>query len=174
MARRKKNHDEQPKGTVPGNWYVKRLDVFPSDVLLCFGDREAMCRTAYDAFVDDGKGYGYPAERAKAYASELREHFGKSRGEIDGECLSVTDGNGSNRIWIVRMDGFEGTVDDVTTLSHECLHTALSILGTHGVNENPPFEALCYLHEAIYKAFLKTAYGRLGLLLDKPPEGLAR
>ena len=118
MARRKKNHDEQPKGTVPGNWYVKMLDVFPSNVFLCFGDREAMCRTAYDAFIDDSKGYCFSAGLAEAYASELREHFGKSLGEIDGECLSVTDGNGyeTNNAYRIRRGDSAGDNTAAVTL----------------------------------------------------------
>ena len=89
--------------------------------------------------------------------------YGKLNTEIDGEYMSISTEN-VPRLWIVRIDSFSGSIDDTVKLDHECLHTALSILGFCGVSENPPFEALCYLHEAIFRKFMMDAFGCIGML----------
>lgn len=149
----------------PDNWHLLRTNVYNSRVYMCVGNRRKMCETIYDAFVagDD------PMEVSDAgdFAGRFCDRFGNERVGVNGECLSVCNDIGM-QVWVVRMDEFAGSVDNTVVLSHECLHAALSILGTCGVSENPPFEALCYLHEAIFNNFMLFCFGRIGQLRYGP------
>lgn len=133
-------------------WFSYEANVYRARVLMFVGSRKEMCDSIYDFMV--GKEFGMKPEDAKSFASVAKEHFGNERDEFDGECLSISCGE-LGKIWIVRMDDFEQTIDRIVVLSHECLHAALSILGDCGISENPPFEALCYLHESIFMKLLK-------------------
>lgn len=152
---------------VDANWYLFQSDVYRATVFLFLGTREDMCRTAADALC--GEKLKLKIEDAKCIAKRLDESFGKSVEGMNGECLSLRDESGT-RIWIVRLDDFDASVDSTVVLSHECLHAALSILGECGVSENPPFEALCYMHEAIFHRFMLDAFGHVGMLKHQEKE----
>lgn len=157
-----KELDKTKKDSYPGNWYLFRTNVYDARIYMCVGDRTLMCNTAYAALA-----YGddpLTKSEAEDFADRICTNFRNNRAGIDGECISVHNDNG-RQIWIVRMDDFAGSVEHTVILSHECLHAALSIHGMCGVSENPPFEALCYLHEAIFKKFMMFCFGRIGKLL---------
>lgn len=154
-------NDEKNVKKVNRAWFDFSNGVYPVRVMLFIGKREAMCESAMDGLT--GLSDPMAKENAEEAAAKIRRCFGTSILGINGECLSVETDN-VPRMWIVRMDSFSGSVDDTVMLSHECLHAALSILGCCGVSENPPFEALCYLHEAIFKKFMMDAFGCVGLL----------
>ena len=149
------------------NWFEFQNGVFPANVLFFIGTRQEMCFTA-------SLGLGeckdmFSKENARKFVDEIEKSFGREVRGISGECVSCDIDSGM-RIWIVRLDRFDGQIDDAGMLSHECLHAALSIMGHCGVSENPPFEGLCYFHEAIYKHFMLKAYERAGLLIRSPEE----
>ena len=139
------------------SWSQWETDVYHAKVMLFVGDRDRMCETAFDGLTMAPSPMS--AEMAKDFASRLKDTFGKPISSVCGECLSVVNDAG-DRLWVVRLDEFKGSVEDIVVLSHECLHAAISILGHCGVQEDPPFEALCYLHEAIFKKFTIEALGR--------------
>ena len=130
-------------------WFFFDPVVFPRKILLFIGSREDMCFTAQ---------------------AGLNQSYAKSDYEIDGEGISVKSGK-HERVYIVRVESFRGTVDDSTSLSHECLHIAMAILDLCGVRETPPYECLCYLHQAMFKKFSIDAFGSCGMLRkDEPSE----
>ena len=142
-------------------WFDFRNGVFPVRVLFFIGNRESMCESSMEGLTSLSNPM---SKRIAEEASEkMKRCFDTSSPRISGECLSIESDN-VPRFWIVRMDSFDGSVDDTVMLSHECLHAALSILGYCGISENTPFEVLCYLHEAIFKKFMMDAFGCVGLL----------
>lgn len=163
MAIIKKSEAEQ---AMP-DWCSFSNGVYPVRILFFVGSRTSMCRDILDglSMLDDK----LSGEDAGAFALKVRQMFGTERRSINGESLRIEIDNGLN-LWIVRVDRFRGYVEDTALLSHECLHAALSVLGYCGVSEDPPFEALCYLHEAIFKKFMMFAFGRVGMLHYGNPE----
>lgn len=149
-------------------WFFFDPVVFPRKILLFIGSREEMCRTAHLALSEmDGN---FTGTEAALIAKNLNQSYAKSDDETDGEGISVKSGKGT-RVYIVRVESFRGTVDDSTSLSHECLHIALAIMDLCGVREGPPYECLCYLHQAIFKKFSIDAFGSCGMLRkDEPSE----
>jgi len=149
------------------NWFYLNNGVYPTKIFMFIGKRKEMFATAVAGMrscFDDPKAMPDAeifAEKLKTYGTDLMG--------IDGEFFSVENDVGA-RVWFVRMDSFTGSVDDTVRLSHECLHAALSILHYCGVSENPPFEALCYLHETIFGKFMIDAFGRVGMLHSSPDE----
>lgn len=149
-------------------WFFFDPVVFPRKILLFIGSREEMCRTANESLSTlDGH---FTGNEAATIAKNLNENYPKSEDEIDGEGISVKSGK-HERVYIVRVESFRGTVDDSTSLSHECLHIAMAILDLCGVRETPPYECLCYLHQAMFKKFSIDAFGSCGMLRkDEPSE----
>lgn len=152
MSKKKAKNDVHGK-----SWAQWSTDIYHARVMLFIGGREKMCDTAFDGLV--GVDDPMSVENAKDFAFRLNDAFGKPMSGICGECLSVINDDG-DRLWVIRLDEFKGAVEDIVVLSHECLHAAISILGHCGVQEDSPFEALCYLHEAIFKKFIIDALGR--------------
>lgn len=158
----KKLNKEVPSGGIDlSNWKKLRLDVFPVSVFMFIGNRKDMLDSVEDAFKAGPE--PMDADVAEDWANSFRRSFSVEYGGINGECLSAKNRYGA-KMWIVRVDEFSASIDDTAMLSHECLHAALSMLGYLGVSENPPFETLCYLHEAIYKCFLRFSFERKGRL----------
>ena len=152
-------------------WDVFDNGVYPVNVLLFIGSRADMRLSIMEGLsILPRKISG---SDAGAFALKLRQMFAYDNKSINGECIRLEIDSGAN-LWIVRMDDFRGYVEDAVMLSHECLHAALSVLGFCGVSEDPPFEALCYLHEAIFKRFMMFAYGRIGMLYHGKPESFAK
>lgn len=147
-------------------WFFFDPVVFPRKILLFIGSREEMCETAYSA-LSEMAGI-FTGTEAALIAKNLNESYAKSDDEIDGEGISVKSGKGT-RVYIVRVESFRGTVDDSTSLSHECLHIAMAILDLCGVRETPPYECLCYLHQAMFKKFSMDAFGSCGMLRRDEP-----
>lgn len=146
-------------------WFFLDPVVFPCKILLFIGSREEMRETAHSAISDIAG--SFTGTEAYLIAKNLNERYAKSDDEIDGEGISVnSDGT---RVYIVRVESFRGTVDDSTLLSHECLHIAMAILDMCGVRETPPYECLCYLHQAIFKKFSIDAFGSCGMLRKDDP-----
>lgn len=167
MAIIKRKEGEQPLQ----RWCSYQNGVYPVRILFFVGNRTGMCETILDGLsVLDDKLSGADAG---AFALKVRQMFGAERRRINGESLRIEIDNGLN-LWIVRVDSFRGYVEDTALLSHECLHAALSVLGYCGVSEEPPFEALCYLHEAIFKKFMMFAFGRVGMLHYGDPAKCAK
>jgi hypothetical protein len=77
-------------------------------------------------------------------------------GSYMGLSLVLTTANGCTYylIWIPKCDF---TIEDYVTLSHETLHTALRIMQRRGCENigQGASEELAYLHDAIYRAFLR-------------------
>lgn len=142
-------------------WFDFQNGIYPVRILFFIGNRESMCESSMDGLT--GLSNPMSKQMSEEASGKMKRCFGTSSSGISGECLSIESEN-VPRFWIVRMDSFDGSVDDTVMLSHECLHAALSILGYCGISENPPFEALCYLHEAIFKKFMMDAFGCVGLL----------
>ena len=143
------------------SWFDFQNGVYPVRILFFIGNRESMCESSMDGLTSLSNPMS--KQMAEEASGKMKRCFGTSSPETSGECLSIESDN-VPRFWIVRLDSFDGSVDDTVMLSHECLHAALSMLGHCGISENPPFEALCYLHEAIFKKFMMDAFGRVGLL----------
>ena len=152
-------------GKIDSRWSLFENSVYPATVLFFIGSRQDMLDSV------EGVLMALPCCKSKKSAGDTAERFralfGSNSLSVDGESLSVQREDGS-KIWVVRIDSFVGAVGDVTLLSHECLHTALSLMGYFGVEENPPFEGLCYLHEAIFHQFLKKSCGDCGILSRTP------
>ena len=68
--------------------------------------------------------------------------------------LTTTSGCTYYLIWMPKCDF---TIEDYVTLSHETLHTALRIMQRRGCENigQGASEELAYLHDAIYRAFLR-------------------
>lgn len=155
--------------SMPGrDWFFVNNDVYPVKVFMFIGNRQQMFDTAVGGmrgcFRDP-----HAMLNAELFADKMRNSFCREAIGIDGECLSVEIDSGE-RIWIVRMNAFDGSVCDTVMLSHECLHAALSVMNHLGISENQPYEALCYLHESILKKFMMDAFGRIGMLREDPNE----
>lgn len=142
-------------------WSEFFCNTFSARIMLFVGDRKEMIASVAGAFGELKSLMG--DEMTKEFVKKIRLYCGSKISGADGECISVTASSGA-KLWIVRVDDFDGSVDGVATLSHECLHAALSVLDCCGVSENPPFECLCYLHGAIFKKFLIGASAHIGLL----------
>lgn len=148
-------------------WFFFDPVVFPRKILLFIGSREDMCFTAQEGITDLKQ---FTGNEVATIAKNLYQNYAKSDDEIDGEGISVKSGK-HERIYIVRVESFRGTVDNSTSLSHECLHIAMAILDLCGVRETPPYECLCYLHQAMFKKFSIDAFGSCGMLRkDEPSE----
>ena len=148
-------------------WFFFDPVVFPRKILLFIGSREDMCLTAQAGIADLKQ---FTGNEVATIAKNLNNSYANSDDEIDGEGISVKSGK-HERIYIVRVESFRGTVDDSTSLSHECLHIAMAILDLCGVRETPPYECLCYLHQAMFKKFSIDAFGSCGMLRkDEPSE----
>lgn len=144
-------------------------DIYPVKVMFFIGSRKEMVESFAEALARS-TGKEFETTR-KEFVEKVRSQFSTEISGVTGECICVTASSGTN-VWIVRVRNFVGSIDDMVTLSHECLHAALSVLGFCGVSENPPFEVLCYTHEAIFKKFLVRALSRKGLLKDPPSKKL--
>lgn len=150
-------------GKCTEDWHLMKTDVYNARIYMYIGTRENMVKTAYDAFSSGPD----PIEEseAKSFANALKEECSNNAG-IDGNGITLENDRGS-AIWVIRMDSFDGSIDHTALLNHECLHVALFILLRCGVRENPPFEALCYLNEAIFKNFMMFCFKSIGQLRYK-------
>ena len=146
-------------------WFFFAPVIFHRKILLFIGSREDMCLTAQNGIFDLKK---FTVNEVQAIAKNLNESYANSDDEIDGEGISVKSGK-NERVYIVRVESFRGTIDDSATLSHECLHIAMAILDLCGVRETPPYECLCYLHQAMFKKFSIDAFGSCGMLRNDEP-----
>ena len=160
MSKKRPNKEEAPKH----RWYDFSNSIYPVKVLMFIGGRRDMCDTAMTGLTSMDNPMS--EKSAKSLSDIMRERFYDERPESDGEALSVYNDSG-NKAFVVRLDGFEGTLYDTALLAHECLHVALAIIDHCGVKEDPPYEALCYLHEAIYRKFLTDAFSIVGGLIGK-------
>ena len=146
-------------------------DVYPVRIMLFIGSRKEMVESIGDAFA---KYKGTESkETRKEFVENIRSQFGSQESTLAGECGSVVASNGL-KLWIVRLAKFDRSVGSMVILSHECLHAALSVLDFCGVSENPPFEGLCYTHEAIFKTFLLCAMSHIGGLEKQTAKQSAR
>ena len=148
-------------------WCEFMGDIYPARIMLFLGSRKEMGKSIADA-LRNGKGGELDATQ-KEFVGSARAYLNSEVSALTGECNCLEARNG-DMLWIVRVDDFDGSVDGVATLSHECLHAALSVLDCCGVSENPPYECLCYLHGAIFKKFLTCASAHIGLLRKNPPK----
>ena len=141
-------------------------DIYPARIMLFLGNRKEMGESIAEAL---GTGNGGELDATqKEFVESARTYLNSEAAALSGEFSCLEARNGA-KLWIVRVDDFDGSVDGVATLSHECLHAALSALDCYGVSENSPYECLCYLHEAIFKKFLVCASAHIGLLRKQPP-----
>ena len=147
-------------------WTEFFCDIFGAQIMFFVGDKKDLLSSAADALAR----LEHPMAEAlqKEFVKKLKLGYASQLSGIDGECSSLTASSGE-KLWIVWIADFNGSVDRITTLSHECLHAALSVLDCCGVSENPPFECLCYLHQAICKKFLAGASAHIGILRKDPP-----
>ena len=60
-------------------------------------------------------------------------------------------------MFVISMDNFDWTVEDIISVSHEALHTAVYTLGHVGVSieQDKPNEALTYLHDDILRELFR-------------------
>lgn len=148
-------------------WGEFKGDIYPVRIMLFLGNRKEMGESIAEAL---GKGNGGELDATqKEFVGSARAYLNSEVSALSGECSCLEARNGA-KLWIVRVDDFDGSVDGVATLSHECLHAAVSALECCGVSENSPHECLCYLHEAIFKKFLMCASAHIGLLRKHPPK----
>lgn len=150
------------------NWCSFENCIYPVRVLIFMGNRKRMCENVHFAMVDknvfsDPMKMDFAANFAKQWCME----FGEEDNSVHSECLSVFSEKNGQRMWIIRIGSFDGSIDDTALVSHECLHAAIGIMEYCGVNEKHPFEALCYLHEAIFKKAIEFMFGRVGMLRKK-------
>lgn len=145
-------------------WGFWKSNTLPVIAYLCIGTKEQALETAEKAVAEFDGGIG--KGDAREFAERLRKLDDGSNNEGDCSKIILEKGNGA---WLVRMNDFDGSVDDLAVLSHECLHAALSMEDWLGIREDPPYEGLCYLNEAVFKSFVKRAYGSINGLW-KPEE----
>ncbi len=60
-------------------------------------------------------------------------------------------------LFVISMDSFDWTIEDIISVSHEALHTAVYTLGRVGViiEQDKPNEALTYLHDDILRELFR-------------------
>lgn len=145
------------------NWFEFSNGVFPFPVFMFIGSREDMIRTASCGFT----GCQNPIKEcdASSLRSEMDRLFKEQPNTAPGECISL-ETEGGVKVFVVRVSKFKGSAESTAILAHECLHAALDVLGHSGVSENAPNETLCYLHEAIFRKFVKDAFEWAGLMFD--------
>lgn len=143
----------QQTGTPKSNqWLSAYVEIFHTHVFVCVGSREEMLDTGDDALSK----MNFTDEAVKDIGDALVDAMPDIYQHVNcGECLCVrTKNNGT--VNFIRLDKFEpANGPDICTLAHECLHCAINILETCGVEETGNYECLCYLHEMIFSAFLK-------------------
>lgn len=73
-----------------------------------------------------------------------------------GRFFSFSNPKNRRRVHVIWLPKYIRDIDSHTALSHECLHAAVETLSNRGVPINRDGdEALAYLHEFYYSAFLK-------------------
>lgn len=153
------------KSMLDTRWCAFIGDIYPVKVMFFIGSRKEMSESIAEALT------GTESARFQAQKKEIiekvRSEYSVELPSLEGECICVTASRGA-RLWIVRVREFDGTIECAALLSHECLHAAISVLDFLGVSEAPPFEVLCYTHEAIFKRFLRSASAHIGILKKYP------
>lgn len=133
------------------NWHHIGIDLFHSDVLVCVGTRTQMMATSAEYMHENSQ---WSAEKIDRVGRELAKKlpYGEDS-KICGEAVYVDSGDGI--VNFIRLDSFAPTSQDISILSHECLHVALRMIKELRISEDDGCECLCYLHEYILKNALE-------------------
>lgn len=132
-------------------WCHIGIDLFYADVLVFVGSRIQMMKSGAEYM---HKASGWSDDKIDKIGKELAKvlPFGEDE-KLCGESLSVDAPDGL--LYFIRLDSFMPTSQDISILSHECLHTALSMHRDTRIKECDGHESLCYLHEYIFKNALE-------------------
>lgn len=73
-----------------------------------------------------------------------------------GGSFTLNNDKGQKYAQFVWLYKFDGDCESLVTLSHECLHTAVTIMSDRGCNMivGDNSDQLNYLHDAIFRSFL--------------------
>lgn len=133
-------------------WYYAEVEIFYTHVFICIGSREDLVNTGSSALTNAG----FTSDCVNDIGISLTARIPNIHEHLNcGECFCVhTIKNGT--VHFIRLDDFNPyCLDDIAILAHECLHVAINIMETCGIKEAGSSECLCYLHEMIFKNFLK-------------------
>ena len=138
--------------SLKGTWGIVRCDLWHSTVVFYIGSRFDMKENAHEMIPKVNKGLSEEWEEntVDSICDWLHRHMSSSTSSTYGDAFC----NGGN--FFIRLDDFIlGNLDDITYLSHECLHVANGILRHVGLREDDNIEGLCYTHEYIFSNILK-------------------
>lgn len=149
----------KPLGKQASGWIVIPVDVFMTNVLCFTGSRKELFDSLYDAPVMKN----LPKEHIKEIGCEIARCFDMRAKSVAGEVVNYGD------IQFIRMSRFNGSIDDICVLLHECLHIAESILRELAIkeHENRTSELLAYLQEFIFKSAMTRLYEQMGFILHE-------
>jgi hypothetical protein len=133
-------------------WYCAEVEIFHTHIFICIGSREDLVKTGLSALTNAG----FTSDCVNDIGMSLTARIPNIYEHINcGECFCVPTTE-SGTVHFIRLDDFnQHCLDDITILAHECLHVAINIMDTCGIEEVGNRECLCYLHEMIFKNFLK-------------------
>lgn len=139
--------DKQIMQNIKG-WFRTSLDVFLTNVLCFVGGRKEMLDTLSTAPVMET----LPNEHIVEIGHQIASDFDRRCSSVAGEVSHYGD------IQFIRLEKFNGTVNDICVLAHESLHVAEDVLRELGLRDNAEGELLAYVQEHIFRTLLASLY----------------
>jgi len=140
---------EKPKRKKTGRWYHLYCPLYFTDIVMYNGDQN----TSFDIY--DGFAKKFNIKNKELILKKLHNYIGSPDNTSDWYCMNVADGDDGQSVIIYSYMRDPNDTDQISSLSHECLHAAIFILNQKGVmDDDCGFEALTYLHDWIFHTML--------------------